>query len=54
MANTKAITDKTERKKAKRAQRKKVEAAKPLAKRTHARGEGKRKMKKMVRGQTKR
>jgi hypothetical protein len=54
MANTKAITDKIERKKAKRTQRKKAETAKPLGKRTHARGEGKRKVKKMVRGQTKR
>jgi len=54
MANTKAITDKTERRKTKRVMRKKAKAAKPLAKRTHARGEGKRKMKKMVRGQSKR
>ena len=54
MANTKAITDKTERKKAKRVMRKKAEAAKPVGKRTHARGEGKRKMKKMARGQSKR
>ena len=54
MANTKAITDKVERKKVKRAARKKAEAAKPKPKRTHARGEAKSKVKKMVRGQSKR
>jgi hypothetical protein len=54
MPNTKAVTDKIECKKVKRTMRKKADAAKPKAKRTHARGEGKRKMKKMVRGQTKR
>ncbi|MGO9230315.1 MAG: hypothetical protein ACLQKA_14055 [Bryobacteraceae bacterium] len=54
MANTKAVSDKIERKKVKRTMRKKAEAAKPKPKRTHARGEAKRKMKKMVRGQTKR
>lgn len=51
MANTKTITDKTERKKLKRASRKK---AAPKATRTHARGEKKRKVKKLVRGQSKR
>ena len=40
MANTKAVTDKIERKKVKRVMRKKAEAAKPKPKRTHARGEG--------------
>jgi hypothetical protein len=54
MANTKAITDKVERKKAKRASRKKAEVAKPKAKRTYARGSVKKKVKKMVRGQSKR
>jgi hypothetical protein len=52
--DTKAITDKAERKKVKRTARKKAEAAKPKAKRTHARGSAKRKVKKMVRGQSKR
>jgi hypothetical protein len=51
MANTKTITDTAERKKIKRAARKK---AAPKAKRTYARGSKKRKVKKMVRGQTKR
>jgi hypothetical protein len=51
MANTKSISDKTERKKAKRVARKK---ATPKAARTHARGSAKRKVKKMVRGQSKR
>jgi hypothetical protein len=51
MANTKTITDTAERKKLKRAARKK---AAPKAPRTHARGSKKRKVKKMVRGQTKR
>lgn len=54
MANTKNITDKTERKQVKRAARKKAKVAKPKAKRTHARGEKKAKVKKMVRGQSKR
>ncbi len=54
MANTKTIENKEERKKAKRTLRKKAEAAKPKGKRTHARGEKKRKVKKMVRGQSKR
>jgi hypothetical protein len=52
--DTTQIKDKLERKHAKRAARKKAEAAKPLAKRTHARGSQKRKVKKMVRGQSKR
>ena len=43
MANTKYIADKTERKKVKRAARKK---AVPKAKRTHARGSQKAKVKK--------
>lgn len=54
MANTKSITDKTERKQVKRAARKKAEAAKPKGPRTHARGEKKQKVKKLVRGQSKR
>ena len=45
MANTKSITDKTERKKVKRAARKK---AAPKAKRTGSRGENKAKVKKAV------
>jgi len=45
------MTDKAERKKVKRAARKK---AAPKAPRTHARGSAKRKVKKMVRGQSKR
>ena len=52
--NTKSITDRLERKKAKRAARKKAEARKPLGKRTAPRGSMKRKMKKMARGQSKR
>jgi hypothetical protein len=51
MANTKAISDKLERKKLKRGGRKK---AAPKAKRTYARGSEKRKVKKMARGQSKR
>ncbi len=53
MANTKTLS-KAERKTKKRAVRKARKAAKPLAKRTYARGSAKRKMKKMVRGQSKR
>ncbi len=49
--NTTTITDKLERKKLKRAARKK---AAPKAPRTYARGEKKRKVKKMARGQAKR
>jgi hypothetical protein len=52
--NTTKVENKAERKKLKRAARKKVKTAKPKAPRTHARGEKKRKMKKMVRGQSKR
>jgi hypothetical protein len=52
--NTKTITDKVERKKAKRTARKKADATKPLAKRTVPRGSAKRKVKKLVRGQSKR
>lgn len=51
MANTKAVTDKTERKKLKRAARKK---AAPKPKRTAPRGSNKSKVKKMARGQGKR
>jgi hypothetical protein len=52
--NSKAITDKVERKKAKRTARKKAEVAKPLGKRTVPRGSAKRKVKKLVRGTSKR
>jgi hypothetical protein len=51
MANTSSITDKTERKKVKRAARKKVA---PKAPRTGARGENKAKVKKAARGASKR
>lgn len=51
VADTKKIEDKLERKKVKRAARKK---AAPKAKRTAARGANKKKIKKMVRGQSKR
>ena len=51
MANTKATTDKLERKKVKRAARKK---AAPKAPRTGARGENKQKVKKLSRGAAKR
>ena len=51
MANTKAVTDKLERKKIKRAVRKK---AAPKGPRTGARGENKQKVKKAARGQSKR
>ena len=51
MANTKNIEDKAERKKVKRASRKK---AAPKAKRTTPRGSNKKKVKKLVRGQSKR
>jgi hypothetical protein len=53
MANTKSLS-KDERKKAKRTARKKHKAEKPLGKRTVARGSAKRKVKKMVRGTSKR
>jgi hypothetical protein len=51
MANTKAVKDKAERKKIKRASRKK---AAPKAKRNYPRGSKKAKVKKLVRGQSKR
>lgn len=51
MANTKTITDRVERKKVKRTARKK---AVPKAKRTYARGSQNKKVKKLVRGQSKR
>jgi len=51
VADTTKIEDKLERKKLKRAARKKVA---PKAKRTGARGEKKKKVKKMARGQSKR
>jgi hypothetical protein len=49
--NTKTVTDKIERKKLKRTARKK---ATPKAKRTTPRGSNKHKVKKLVRGQSKR
>jgi hypothetical protein len=52
--NTKTITDKLERKKAKRTARKKAETAKPKGKRTVPRGSMKQKVKKLARGQSKR
>ena len=51
MANTKSVEDRTERKKLKRAARKK---AVPKPKRTTPRGSLKKKVKKLVRGQSKR
>ncbi|MBV8673707.1 MAG: hypothetical protein JOZ33_09765 [Acidobacteriaceae bacterium] len=51
MANTRTITDRTERKKVKRAARKK---AAPKPPRTTPRGSNKRKVKQMARGQSKR
>ena len=51
MANTKSVTDTTERKKLKRAARKK---AAPKAKRTTPRGSNKKKVRKLVRGVSKR
>jgi len=51
VANTKSITDKTERKKVKRAARKK---AAPKPKRSTPRGSNKQRVKKMLRGQSKR
>lgn len=51
MADTKKIEDRQERKKVKRASRKK---AAPKAKRTTPRGSNKQKVKKLVRGQSKR
>jgi hypothetical protein len=52
--NTKTITDKVERKKAKRTARKKADAAKPKGKRTGPRGSNKQKVKKLARGVSKR
>jgi hypothetical protein len=51
VADTKKVTDKAERKKLKRTARKK---AAPKAKRTTPRGSNKKKVKKLVRGQSKR
>jgi hypothetical protein len=51
VANTKSVTDKSERKKLKRSARKK---AAPKAKRTTPRGSNKKKLKKLTRGQSKR
>ena len=51
MANTKSVTDRSERKKLKRTARKK---ATPKTARTYARGEHKRKVRKLSRGQSKR
>ena len=53
MANTKSLS-KEDRKKARRASRKKRKAEKPLTAREYARGSKKRKVKKLVRGQSKR
>ena len=53
MADTKALS-KEERKKAKRAARKKRKIESPLKPRDYARGSKKSKVKKMVRGQSKR
>jgi hypothetical protein len=53
MANTKSLS-KDDRKKAKRTARKKQKTEKPLGKRTVPRGSAKRKVKKMVRGASKR
>ncbi|HZQ22991.1 MAG TPA: hypothetical protein VFA89_09340 [Terriglobales bacterium] len=53
MANTKTLS-KEERKQAKRTARKKRATTKPLAKRDYPRGSKKRKVKKLVRGQSKR
>ena len=51
MANTKTVADREERKKLKRAARRK---ATPKTARTYARGEHKKKIKKLGRGQSKR
>ena len=53
MANTKKLS-KEERKKSKRTARKKSKAEKPQKPRDYARGSKKRKVKKLVRGQSKR
>jgi hypothetical protein len=52
--NTKTITDKVERKQAKRTARKKADATKPKGKRTTPRGSMKQKVQKLSRGQSKR
>ncbi len=54
--NTKTITDKVERKKAKRVARKEAEVAKPKAKRAQgvARGSNKKKIRVLTKGQRKR
>lgn len=52
--NTTTVENREERKKLKRDVRKKRKQAKPLAKRSYARGSAKRKVKKMARGQAKR
>jgi hypothetical protein len=52
--NTKTVTNKLERKKLKRTARKKRKLEHPLKPREYARGSQKRKVKKMVRGQSKR
>jgi hypothetical protein len=53
MANTKTLA-KDERKKARRTARKKKKTESPLKPREYARGSAKRKVKKLVRGQSKR
>ncbi|MBS1853700.1 MAG: hypothetical protein JST79_22600 [Acidobacteria bacterium] len=53
MANTKKLS-KDDRKKAKRSARKKTSVEKPKKPRDYARGSKKRKVKKLVRGQSKR
>jgi hypothetical protein len=52
--NTKTITDRAERKEVKRKARKAAEEKSPLQPREYARGEKKKKVKTMVRGQRKR
>lgn len=52
--NTKSITDKTERKEVKRKARKTAEEKSPLQPREYARGEKKKKVKVLVKGQRKR
>ena len=52
--NTATVTNKLERKKLKRTARKKRKLEHPLKRREYARGSQKRKVKKMVRGQSKR
>ena len=52
--NTKSISDKTERKEVKRKARKAAEEKNPLQPREYARGEKKKKVRIMVKGQRKR